>query len=137
MSQICSFTCAYISNVTGVRTLNAHNYRVEVTVSASDRVSPVIIPFEELQECIESCLPDKHFLYDMCTESGPELDVVRALKNCAIPTKGFASTVTAETIVNRLARDIQNELDSNDRTDVLVRKVKLREDSNSYATWSR
>ena len=137
VSQRSHFECAYIYKRDGRYILNAHDYKVEVTVTSPDRVSPVIISFEDLKSAVVSALPHQKFLISNKEGSDNLIDLSltavfarfdRGLY-CVIP-----DYICAETLVNYIASRIESNLAE---YGCLLWEVKLRESADSYVTWNR
>lgn len=137
VSQRAHFECAYIYKRNDKYILNAHDYKVEVTVTSPDRVSPVIISFEDLKSAVVSALPHHKFLVsnkDGCDNSidlsltGVFAQFDRSLY-VVIP-----DYICAETLVNYIAAKIDKNLSE---YNCLLWQVRLIESSDSYVTWNR
>lgn len=137
VSQRAHFECAYIYKRNDKYILNAHDYKVEVTVTSPDRVSPVIISFEDLKSAVVSALPHQKFLISNKEGSDNSIDLsltgVFAQFNrglyCVIP-----DYICAETLVNYIASKIDDNLLE---YGCLLWQVRLIESSDSYVTWNR
>lgn len=137
VSQRAHFECAYIYKRNDQYILNAHDYKVEVTVTSPDRVSPVIISFEDLKSAVVSALPHHKFL--ISNEDGLDNSIDLSLTSvfaqfdrslyCVIP-----DYICAETLVNYIASKIDNNLKA---YNCLLWQVRLIESSDSYVTWDR
>lgn len=137
VSQRAHFECAYIYKRNDKYILNAHDYKVEVTVTSPDRVSPVIISFEDLKSAVVSALPHQKFLISNKDESDNSIDLSltgvfaqfdRGLY-CSIP-----DYICAETLVNYIATKIDKNLAE---YNCLLWQVRLIESPDSYVTWNR
>lgn len=137
VSQRAHFECAYIYKRNDKYILNAHDYKVEVTVTSPDRVSPVIISFEDLKSAVVSALPHQKFLISNKEGSDNSIDLSltgvfaqfdRGLY-CVIP-----DYICAETLVNYIASKIDDNLSE---YDCLLWQIRLIESSDSYVTWNR
>ena len=131
VSQRAHFECAYIYKRNDKYILNAHDYKVP------DRVSPVIISFEDLKSAVASALPHQKFLISNKEGSDNSIDLSltsvfaqfdRGLY-CVIP-----DYICAETLVNYIASKIDENLLE---YDCLLWQVRLIESSDSYVTWNR
>lgn len=127
-----SFECAYFYKRNGKTTLNAHEYKIEVTVGAPDRVSAVVISFEELKEAINRSLPKNKILLSRCDDLDSELMIV--LERYDVPYDLTMDYICAETLVNVIAQKIEDNLSD---YGVILWEVKLRENSDSIVTWNR
>lgn len=137
VSQRAHFECAYIYKRNDKYILNAHDYKVEVTVTSPDRVSPVIISFEDLKSAVVSALPHHKFMVsnkDGCDNS-IDLSLTRVFAQfdrslyVVIP-----DYICAETLVNYIAAKIDKNLSE---YNCLLWQVRLIESSDSYVTWNR
>lgn len=134
ITQKREFECCYISE-TG---LNAHRYRIDVTVSGNQRYVDTgqVISFEQLSEYIRMAVPDKYWVYGEAS-SLDILNVVAAIKTCKIPTWSLpVVSVSCEKLCERIASKLQLMLDQFE-PGVIVEQVKLVENSTSYALWRR
>lgn len=133
VSQRSHFECSYIYYRDDKCILNSHDYKIEVTVCAPDRVSPVIMSFEDLKYVISRCIPNHKFLLrgDKNLDSAL-IDVFSKFDSSIY--KIFDNDITAETLVNKIAYDIDSHLSE---YGVILWEVKLRESTDSYVTWNR
>lgn len=137
VSQRAHFECAYIYKRNDKYILNAHDYKVEVTVTSPNRVSPVIISFEDLKSAVVSALPHQKFLISNKEGSDNSIDLsligIFAQFDtglyCVIP-----DYICAETLVNYIASKIDDNLLE---YGCLLWQVRLIESSDSYVTWNR
>ena len=137
VSQRSHFECAYIYKRNGKYILNAHDYKVEVTVTSPDRVSPVIISFEDLKSAVISALPNHKFLISNEEDYDNSVDLSLASVfatfdrglYCVIP-----DYICAETIVSYIASKIDANLAE---YNCLLWQVRLIESADSYVTWNR
>ena len=137
VTQRLEFECCYISN----RKLNAHRYRIEVTVSGEDRYleDGVVIEFTKFREYIQHVVPAGKFVVGKFGYSGEseELavrDVSRAMANCGILTQEYAEA-SCERMCEEIAHQLQQEFYIAE-PGLIVEEVKLREDSQSFAVWT-
>lgn len=129
-TQRVEFGCCYISD--GV--LNAHTYKAEVTVSGHQRYldSGVVLRFEVFKNYLKQTVPDKHFIYqgtDRMTSV-----IADDMKACGVPTLMLNKSISCEALCEYIAQALQGLL-YNKEPGVSVQSVKLREASDSYATW--
>lgn len=137
VSQRAHFECAYIYKRNDKYILNAHDYKVEVTVTSPDRVSPVIISFEDLKSAVLSALPDHKFL--ISNKEGSDNSIDLSLTSVfAQFDKGLYYVIPdylcAETLVNHIACKIDENLKE---YNCLLWQVRLIESADSYVTWNR
>lgn len=133
VSQRSHFQCAYIYYRNEGMILNAHDYKIEVTVSSPDRISPVIISFEDLKSVIAKSVPDHKFLARKDKSLDFSLIGVFTTFSPSI-CEVYEGEITAETLVNTIAHKIEENLSD---FGVLLWEVKLRESNDSYVTWNR
>ena len=133
VSQRHHFQCAYIYRRNNKLILNAHEYKIEVTVSSPDRISPVIISFEDLKSVISKSVPDNKFL--LRNDNSLDLSLIGIFQTF-VPSiyQIYSEEITAETLVNAIAHKIEENLSD---FGVLLWEVKLRESNDSYVTWNR
>ena len=118
--------------------INAHRYRVEVSVRRIDGVYNRIVEFSELQEILKSVLPDGKYLYSSENNDTPYM-IGTLLKNtdnsdCTIKVK---FVLCAENICNWIAQNLQEKLDLNYAKKLEVTDVVLRENSQCFVNWHR
>ena len=144
VTQRSEFECSYLMKETkddymknSHYVLNSHNYRIEVTVASYTRDSQdsdkCIITFEKLKSIVDSCLPDGYFIYSVDDDSEEMKNLVRDLKIMGVKvTELYRLSVSAENIVDSIARSISDKLDNEG---VQLVEVKLRENPDSVVTW--
>lgn len=132
VTQRVEFECCYIVN----DELNAHRYRFEVTVNGPQREQDMgaVIDFRQLRNYMDTVCFDRKFLY-----SSQDMNTVVVGVANALPDK-FKERVdfllSAENICKELVNRIQFILDRIE-PGVTVISAKLRENSESFASWSR
>lgn len=135
VSQRVEFSCSYLVKNTGKYgyTLQGCRYLVEATVKNSiNEDSPVVIEFKQLKAHLSAAVPDNAFLFyhgdSLAQHIAAELDPL------GVSVKAYSTTVSAEIICETIAMRLQSLLDTYD-PGVLVVEVKLRENSDSFATY--
>lgn len=135
VSQRVEFDCSYLVKNTGTYgyTMQGCRYLVEATVKNNiNEDSAFVIEFKELKSHLISCVPDHTFLYyhgdPLAQHIAAELDPL------GVSIKAYSAPVSAETICQTIAIRLQSLLDSFN-PGVLVVEVKLRENSDSFATY--
>lgn len=132
VTQRVEFECCYIAN----QELNAHRYRFEATVIGPQREQDMgaVIDFHQLQRYMRGVSYDKKFLY-----SSQDMDrVVMGVVN-ALPDK-FKERVEFQLSAENICKDMVSRLQfALDRVEpgVTVIGAKLRENTDSFASWSR
>lgn len=133
VSQRSHFQCAYIYYRNEHMILNAHDYKIEVSVTSPDRVSPVIISFEDLKAVIAKSVPDHKFI--LRKDKSLDLSLIGVFTTFSpYICEMYEGDITAETLVNTIAYNIEQNLSD---FGVLLWEVKLRESNDSYVTWNR
>lgn len=146
VTQRTDFECAYIMYMdvvdndgvlrTNVPKLNAHHYKISVTVESREQ-KDVIIEFSKLTSIIKRHVPDGVFLYnENSDEDAAETAIATAFKTAGLDVQGKPFVISAENLVNDIAVRLQNFLNKFNYPDVIVRKVVLQETSNSSVTWT-
>lgn len=138
VSQRLDFECAYLSNVEDSTKLilNAHQYKIEVTVSGQSTNDKFVIEFSKLRQIIYSVVPDHYYLVDTTRSSRDEDAIEAAFINLGVYVRKCPYRICAENLCNDLAYRIQACL-SDLCIDAVVEEVKLKETTNSIATWTR
>ena len=131
VTQRVEFECCYIAN----HELNAHRYKFEATVKGPQREHDfgTVIDFRNLRNHMQSVVWDKKFLYNKYDRDTIVKKVVSDL-----PDEFLAETdvdLSAENICKLLVSRLQKVLDFQD-PGVTVISAKLRETSDSFASWS-
>ena len=137
VTQQIEFECCYIAK----KRLNAHRYKIEVTVSGEDRYTKdgIVIDFESLRSYIREVVPDNKFVlgkygYESDAEEQKVYQVSRAMADCGIMTQQFSET-SCEVICEEIAHQLQQEFYIRE-PGLIVEEVKLRENAQSYAVWT-
>lgn len=140
VTQRAEFEACYLMPVAGQPwQLNVHNYKVEVSVKASDSDpdTHVGIEFSDLKRILTDVIPDGKFLYNInAALDSPEREIAGVFVKYAIPTRSYPFTISAENLVKQIAEDVQERLYAL-LYDACVAEVKLRETSQSFVTWRR
>lgn len=140
ISQRSNFECAYLlsidSNVPPI--FQAHHYHIEVSVSGNINESTgVLISFHKLKEIIDTVTPNNAFIYNSSTTgTDSETRIADAFNHSGIKCVGYNFIPSIENLVNHFAQFIQNIL-TYEAPGVNVIEVKLRETSNSFASWKQ
>ena len=130
-----SFECAYMyKEDTGKFSLNAHEYKVEVTVSGNKpSEDSILISFEELRKLL--LLPDKYFLFSAIDSNRDAEAIQAAFVNLGVKVKEVFFPLCAENICNYIAYVFRNTLEATHQ-ELHLDTVKLREDASSIVTWT-
>lgn len=125
------FECCYLIN----KDVNAHRYRLEVTVEGPQRFEDFgsVIEFSKLREYVKSVVPDKSFLIDTSTENLGR-DVGFMLGTRGVSVRAYSFQLSAENLCSNIGKQLQSILDS-EEPGVTVVEVKLRENNDSFASW--
>ena len=131
VTQSCEFECCYLID----KSLNAHRYRLEVTVEGPQREEDYgyVMEFSKLHNYIKSVVPDGMFIFDT-SSSNVGRDVAFILGQRGIPVKGLPFALCAESICNYISTSLQSILDHKE-PGVNIVVSKLRENSTSYVSW--
>ena len=126
------FEAAYVQN----EQLNAHRYRIEVTVDGPQRYvdSRQIIDYRTLAGYVKSCCPQDQFLIGS-DSTQDELDLSDAMKKCGVSVSYRSHPLTIESFCESIANELQDTFNRHE-PGVRVVEVKLRETNDSFATWA-
>lgn len=135
VTQRDEFNACYVMSVAGQPMLNAHHYRIEVTVSGEQRFIDhgVVIEFDALKRIVRSVLPNSSFLHYV--EDHQNRAIFDAFMRRGVSVKSYSFPLSAENLANYFAEEIQRILDTK-YPGVRVTGLKLRENSNSFVSWS-
>lgn len=135
VSQRVEFDCSYLVKNTGKYgyTLQGCRYLVEATVKNNiNEDSAFVIEFKQLRAHLVASVPDNAFLFyhgdPLAQHIAAELDSI------GVAVKAYSNVVSAEIICETIAMRLQSLLDSFN-PGVLVVEVKLKENSDSFATY--
>lgn len=135
VSQRVEFDCSYLVKNLGSYgyTMQGCRYLVEATVKNNiSEDSAFVIEFKQLRAHLAACVPNDSFLYyhgdTIAQHIASELDSI------GVSVKAYSVEVSAETICQTIAIRLQSLLDSFN-PGLLVIEVKLRENSDSFATY--
>ena len=121
--------------------LHAHRYRVEITVDGPQRYEDTgrVIEFADLSRYLKEAVPDKKFLHHVSGElddtSRNENDLAASMQKCGVDVVLFDDIISVELLCTWIRDRVQFILDF-ERPGVRVIEVKLRETTESFATWS-
>lgn len=133
------FECVYFyESDDGDIDINAHRYRVEVSVRKVGSVYNKIIEFSELQDILRSVVPNNKYLYS------DDPDTTQYIVGQLLKTKCSSDNtlkldfdLCAENICNWIATNLQYELDAQYSHLVDVTDVVLRENSQCFVSWHK
>lgn len=127
------FEAAYIQN----SELNAHRYKLEVTVGGDDRYASKqqVLDYKVLGEYVRRIVPDKHWLVSS-DQSEKEKSVADMMRSFGIHVVTFPYPLCIERLCEGIAFELQDIFDRHE-PGVHVTEVRLRETADSFATWSR
>lgn len=132
ISQRVRFECCYLVD----SEINAHEYQFEATVknvgepSASGRV----LNFADLKDLIEKIVPSNRFLFDT-TSQNVGREVAFIIGQRGVPVSGYPFKLSAENLCRYFGERLSSSLEAH-FSSIRVVAVKLRENSNSFATWT-
>lgn len=126
------FEAAYVQN----KQLNAHRYRIEVTVDGPQRYQDYkqIIDYRTLAEYVRSVCPSDHFLLGFDSTMS-ENELAECMKRCGVKVSVRSHPLTIESFCESIANELQDILNRHE-PGVRVIEVKLRETNDSFATWT-
>lgn len=118
--------------------INAHRYRIEVSVRRKGSVYNRILEFSELQELIKSIVPNNKYLYSNDTASIQYI-IGQLLENedpsgCTVKVK---FELCAENICNWIANTLQDKLNNFYGNKIEVTDVVLRENNQCFVNWHK
>ena len=125
------FEAAYVQN----QQLNAHRYRIEVTVDGPQRYADhqQIIDYRTLAEYVRSVCPRDQFLVGS-DSSTSEIELAECMRKCGVSVSSRPHPLTIESFCESVATELQDVLNRHE-PGVRVIEVKLRETNDSFATW--
>ncbi len=131
VTQSCEFECCYLID----RSLNAHRYRIEVTVEGPQREEDYgyVIEFSKLKTYIQSVVPDGSFIFDTVSQNIGR-DVAFTLGQRGVSVCGMPFHLCAESLCNYISTTLQDVLNKNE-PGVTIVVSKLRENGTSYVSW--
>lgn len=135
VSQRIEFDCSYLvkSIDSAQYSLQGCRYLVEATVRNKYATeSGVVIEFRKLRSYLSACVPDHTFLYHHSSSVASQ--VASTLSQIGVLVKSYAVPICAENICENIAFQLQALLDEYS-PGVIVVEVKLRENSDSVATY--
>ena len=133
------FECVYfLESENETIDINAHRYRVEVTVYRKNSFCNRVVEFSNLQSILKSILPDNKYLYS--DDPGTTQYIIGQLlehssKNTICEKLKFE--ICAENICNWIANNLQITLDTEYAKNIQVTDVVLRENSQCYVNWHK
>lgn len=116
--------------------LNAHRYRIEVTVDGDGpyNQSGQVIDYRSLLKYVKTVVPDKCYLVST-TSTQFEQEAASAIRNCGVIVHTVPYYLSIERICQGIADELQDILNRHEYG-VRVVEVKLRETADCFATWS-
>lgn len=137
VTQRGEFECAYLIDVDSTYPImNAHHYRIEVTVTGNKLNNGILLEFSKFKTLINEVTPNDCFIYNNTLSEGAEHELVQTMLKLNILPVGYPFKISAENLVNHFAAILQTKLDTL-YPGIIVDNVKLRENNNSYTSWSR
>lgn len=133
------FECTYFLDTSdGNIDVNAHRYRVEVTVRRIGDVCNRIMEFYQLQDILKSILPDSKYLYSD-NPGTIQYIIGQLLENTGTETSTvkFKFELCAENICNWIANTLQDKLNVDYSSKLEVSDVVLRENSYCFVNWHK
>lgn len=135
VTQRLEFSCCYLRDTE----LNAHRYRLEVTVESPTNVvaSGVVMDFQTLKRYMQALVFDETFLFSRTDLSKSNLkSAYEAFNLEGVKTELVDFDLCAESLCTYFALTLQRTFDEH-KLGVNVVDVKLRENNDSYANWHR
>lgn len=134
ITQRIEFECCYITN----NTLNAHRYKVEASAEVRyDLDGHVVFDFREFKRILDAIVPDGTYIYNFSDAIDmPSISVAAILDKAQIPVLGYGFQITAESLCNQIAYDFERAIEV-DKLPIVLKEIKLRENAESFVTWSR
>ena len=125
------FECCYIFD----SILNAHRYRIEITVDGPQRQEDLgsVIEFSKLKKYVMTVVPNNTFIFDATCENAGR-DVAFTMGKHGIKIMAVSFVLSAENICNYIVSTLQQILDLNE-PGVKITNAKLRENNDSYVSW--
>ncbi len=132
VTQRIEFECCYLFY--GV--LEAHRCKMEVTVAGPQRFEDhgVVITYAALQDYMKQVVPDRSFVYCRSDPSG--LYVGKAFQDVNCSVKEYDFPISAENLCKHFAEELQDLFDVKE-PGIHILDMKLREDNNSFVSWTR
>lgn len=132
------FSCAYIYKKGNTFKLEAHNYKLEATVSKSDINDPKyieshkVLDFEDLTKAMKSSVPDASFVYEL--DDPHQVSLAKSFESdFLIPTFDMPCPISAESLLNTISLMLEEELKP--YPGVVLVETKLRENASSFVSW--
>lgn len=115
--------------------LNAHRYRIEVTVDGDGpyNQSGQVIDYRSLLKYVKRVVPDKCYL--VSTTSTQFEQAAASIRDCGVTVHTVPHYLSIERICQGIADELQDILNRHEYG-VRVVEVKLRETADCFATWS-
>ncbi len=129
VTQRIEFECCYITN----NVLNAHRYRLEASAASTyDAENGASLYFQDFKQAIADAVPDGTYIYNSADSiNSTAVKVASLLDSAYIPVVGYPFMITAESLCDQIAADIQHNLPQ-----YRLVEVKLRETADSFVTWT-
>ena len=133
------FECAYFLESEDKKVdINAHRYRIEVSVRRTGGVYNRIVEFSELQNLLKSVLPDRKYLYT--DDPGTVSYIIGQLLETKDVSKSAVKLkfeLCAENLCNWIVNELQSKLDLQYGKKLEVTDAVLRENSQCYVNWHK
>lgn len=126
------FECCYIYD----RHIEAHHCKLEVTVEGPQRFNDFgrVISYEDLTRYMKYVVPDRAFIY--CDADLDSVKVSNAFLDAGCTTMSYDFQISAENLCKHFADTLQDLFDKKE-PGIRIIDLKLREDNNSYVSWSQ
>ena len=136
VSQRIEFSCCYVVSENGIPKLNAHHYKFEATVEGLENYDKTgrVLSFDAFKIICSEVCPDGSFLYDV-GEQKQQL-IALAFSQYGVPCVGYEFELSAERLLNEISLLLVESLKEN-YPEVYLKETKLRENVNSYVTWTQ
>ena len=132
VTQRVEFECCYIFN----GEIESHRCKMEVTVEGPQRYQDhgVVITYDSLRKYMLSVVPNKSFLYSIEDVDGVRVN--KAFTDAGCRTQGYNFPLSSENLCKHFAETLQALFDTAE-PGIVILNMKLREDNNSFVSWSR
>ena len=138
VSQRVEFSCFYILEEENEPKLNAHRYVFEATVECPllYKQTNRVLPFAKFRSLCQEVVPDNSYLCsrNLLESDNRFLNLFLAIQNLEIPIRTFPDKISTEKILESVSVELHDRLKSI-HPEFILKQTKLRENSNSYASW--
>ncbi len=136
--QRAEFSCGYMSSMSQLPKFNACHYKVEVTVCSKHKGYDIdlVISYSDMKKYLDKILPNNAFMISTDIDV-PEFNILYdTFKRLGVRVAKVDYTITSENLATAIANTLQTIMDD-DKLDLVVTEVKLKETNSSTVRWSK